>query len=365
VSKDLGRFLAEVPGAPDAAFVVAPATAADVAAILSVASREGMTVQPWGAGTHQGYGHSIAPDVVLAATRLRRIVAWEPDDLTVVTEAGATLRQIEEHLTDRRQTAGLPEHEPHATVGGVVAAGLSGWRRLRYGPTRDRVLETVSVTGDGRVIRGGARLVKNSTGYDLPRLLTGSFGSLGLIVQVCLKLWPEPEEHVTVTIDDPERAAAAYRPLAVIEDRAATRVYLGGTGAEVTAQAEALGGTETSGLDWPAPLSGSVRITLRVPAGLVRAACDRLPPHWAYQAAHGVGEIRAATDTIEPDEIRGLRDWAEAASGALAVATAPDDLAAAIDPWGTPPQSLPLQRRVKAAFDPAGIMNPGRLPGGL
>ena len=131
------------------------------------------------------------------------------------------LRDFLDQLEQRGQTAVLPEDVPGATVGGVVACGLSGWRRLRYGPTRDRVLETVSVTGDGRVIRGGARLVKNSTGYDLPRLLTGSFGSLGLIVQVCLKLWPEPEEHVTVTIDDPERAAAAYRPLAVIEDRAA------------------------------------------------------------------------------------------------------------------------------------------------
>ena len=365
MSGELAPYVAEVPGAPDAPFVVAPRTAEETSAILRIASREGMTVLPWGAGTHQGYGRPVAPDVVLATNRLQRIVAWEPDDLTFVAQAGVTLGTIETHLAGRRQTAGLPESEPDATLGGIVAAGLSGWRRLRYGPTRDRVLETVSVTGDGRVLRGGARLVKNSTGYDLPRLLAGSFGSLGLVVQVCLKLWPEPGEYATVMVDDPEQAGAAYRPLAIIEDRAATRVYLGGTGAEVAAQADALGGTGTSGLQWPEPPSGAVRITVRVPAGRVREACDRLPSHWDYRAAHGVGEIRAATDAADSAEIVALREWAEACGGALVVAAAPEDLAAQVDPWGKAPPSLSLQRRVKAAFDPAGVMNPGRLPGGL
>ncbi|NIR39303.1 MAG: FAD-binding protein, partial [Gemmatimonadetes bacterium] len=93
-----------------------------------------------------------------------RVVDWQPDDLTVVVEAGVTVGTLESMLAERGQTALLPEWGPEATVGGVVAAGISGYRRARLGPTRDRVLEVTIVTGDGRVVRGGGRVVKNVSG---------------------------------------------------------------------------------------------------------------------------------------------------------------------------------------------------------
>jgi glycolate oxidase FAD binding subunit len=362
----LAPFAADVPGAPASEITVAPASAAEAATVLATASRHRLRVLVWGAGTHQGYGYRVDPDVVLATSAFDDLLVWEPDDLTLTVGTGVTVATIEDHVGERRQSALLPESEPDATAGGIVAAGLSGWRRLRFGPTRDRVLEAVIVTGDGRVIKGGARLVKNATGYDLPRLATGSFGSLGLIVHVCFKLWPEPPERATVTISDPESAfQTAFRPLAVVEERDRSRVYLAGTDAEIAAQATDLGGTIQPGHHWPDPLDGLVRLVLRVPAGRTADAVARLAPDMSYQAAHGVGEIRIGSATTTPEAVTELRDWAESIGGALVIAAAPESLSGVVDPWGTPPASLPLQRRVKEAFDPAGVMNPGRLPGGL
>jgi hypothetical protein len=111
-------------------------------------------------------------------------------------------------------------------------------------------------------------------------------------------------------------------------------------------------------------MAGLYELVLRVPVGLVAAAVMRIRQFgWPFQAAHGVGEVRIALGTVADAELSELRDWAEASGGALVVAAAPDDNR--FDPWGTPPQSLELQRRVKAAFDPRGIANPGILPGGI
>ena len=121
-----------------------------------------------------------------AATEVRApggIRSWEPADLTVTVGAGITFAELDEALADRGQ---------EATVGGILACGLSGVRRLGLGPVRDAVLQVRFLTADGRRIAGGGPTVKNVTGYDLPRLLTGSFGTLGLIEEVTLRCRPRP-----------------------------------------------------------------------------------------------------------------------------------------------------------------------------
>ncbi len=352
------RLAADVPGAPAADVVVAPASVEEAAEALDAASEHGLRVLIWGGGTHQGYGNPVEPDMVLSTHRMARVVEWSAEDLTLVVEPGVKVVELEMRLAGAGQTAVLPEDcAAEATVGGAIAAGLSGWRRLRYGPTRDRVLEVVLATGDGRVVRAGGRVVKNVTGYDVPRLACGSFGSLGVVGQVALKLWPIPEASATVTVPDAERAAGvAVGPLAVLEVDGTAAVYLAGTPAEVEAQAEALGGELRAGLRWPAALGHPHRAVVRVPARLTRAAVERVPSGWSYQAAFGVGEVRIGGDRGELGE---LRRWAEAAGGALVVEAG----AGGVDPWGTPPPSVDLQRRVKQAFDPLGVCNPGRLPG--
>ncbi len=333
---------------------------------LRTASEHGLHILLWGGGSHQGIGYPVVPDVVLSTARLNRVVDWQPEDLTIVVEAGLTVAELETLLADRGQSAVLPERPGAATVGGVVATGVSGWRRLRYGPTRDRMLEVVLVTGDGRIATAGGRVVKNVTGYDIPRLSAGSLGALGLIGTVCLKLWPVARHAGTIPVEDAALAQQqAYRPLAVVETNTGANVYVAGTAEEVAGQAVDLGSEAHEGLQWPEPLTSPWLLSVRVPAAALVDAVARIRsdlPGAQYQAAHGVGCIAVGSDDFDLAAIVDLRSWAEQTGGALVVERSPNR-DAGIDPWGTPPASAELQRRLKAAFDPAGICNPGRLPG--
>ena len=354
---------------PEVERVIAPGALDEAATALRASSANGLSVLVWGGGTHQGIGYPVAADVVLVTTRLDRIVDWQPDDLTVVVEAGIRVADLESALAERGQSAVLPELPGDATVGGVIATGMSGWRRLRYGPTRDRMLEVVLVTGDGRVVTGGGRVVKNVTGYDIPRLATGSLGAVGLIGKVCLKLWPLPSHSGTIPVDDAAAARrTAYRPLAVIETEIGSNVYLAGTEAEVVGQAADLGSTPVPGLRWPEPLDGAWALSMRVPAAIVGDAVAKLRrvlPACRFQAAHGVGEVRIGVDTASVNEVAELRTWAEDRAGAVTVDRRPHGTDVDIDSWGAPPPALQIQRRIKAAFDPAGALNPGRSAGRL
>lgn len=350
----------ELPGAPESAFTLAPRSIRDVTAIARYATDQGLVVQVWGGGTHSGYGNPAKPDLVVAMDQLAEVETWEPDDLTIVVGAGAGVDEVETMLAERNQTLVMPERAPGATIGGVIAAGVSSLRRGRLYATRERVLEVTMVTGDGRLVRSGGRVVKNVTGFDIHRLAVGAFGSLGIIVSVCLKLLPAPPGAVTVDIDDLERASAMVRPLAVLEVDSRVRVYLQGTETEVAAQADRLGGRVISGHDWPADPDGIWQWSLRVPPARTADAVARLPDGWRYLALHGVGEIRAAS--VSHEGAPGLRSWAEDLGGNLVVAKGDPDI---LDPWGKLPPGLDLQRRLVAEFDPGRILNPGRLPGGV
>lgn len=354
--------------APDADHVVAPQTIEQLEELLSWASEEGATVLPWGGGTHQGFGPMPEAQVLLSTAALNRVVAYEPEDLTLVVEAGASVREVEAMLAEHNQTALLPEWSGDMTVGGVVAAGVSGWRRYRYGPTRDRMLEATLVTGDGRRIRGGGRVVKNVTGYDLPRLATGSLGSIGVVAEVCLKLWPLPPATATVRVNDPHEALqTAYRPLAILETATGTFVFLGGSQAEVDAQAAQLGGLTVEGLEWPDRLDvGQGTLwSLRVPPASLSEGLKQLPRSWQFIAQHGVGEAQLADPDFDSATAVELRQWAEGLGGALVLEDSVHDVRAILDPWGRPPAMLRAQRRLVAQFDPERIINPGRLPGGI
>ena len=362
----LAPYEAEIADAPNAEFTVAPPTVGDAARIMDLACEHGLRVLVWGGGTHQGYGYGVDPDVLLSTHRLDRIIDWSPDDLVAVVEAGVKVSTLEDRLSPKGQSAILSEIPGVATVGGSIAAGISGWRRLRYGPTRDRILEATVATGDGRVIRAGGRVVKNVTGYDIPRLMTGSLGSLGVIASVALKLWPVAMRGVTVTVDDPTRAlAAAYRPIAVLETNVASMVYLAGTEEALEEQITSLDGTRAEGHVWPDPLDHESVLVMRVPSRHTSTAVAQVGDAWDFCAAHGVGEIRIGSNAADADDMDRLRRWAEAHNGVLVVERLSGDVRRTFDPWGNPPAGASLQRRVKSAFDPIGICNPGKLPGGI
>jgi glycolate oxidase FAD binding subunit len=353
----------DIEDLPEAESVVSPATLEQASVLLRHASDEKIPCLFWGGGTHQDQGYEVDPKLIITTRRLAALIDWQAEDLTVVVEAGMPVADLNARLVERNQTAVLPESPGLATVGGAVAAAVSSWPRLRYGPIRDRMLQTRLVTGDGRVVTAGGRVVKNVTGYDIPRLVTGSHGALGLIGAVCLKLWPAPAFTATVAVEDVDHAlATAYRPLAVIETTVGCRVYLGGTEADVHAQAAKLESPLSPGITWPSPLSAAHQWSLRVPPRLTVEAVQRGREVGMvdFQAAHGVGDIRLAFAPPDPEAVVRLRSWAEKSGGSLSQTKG---RLAGVDPWGAPPPSLPLQQAVKAAFDPAGVSNPGRLPG--
>jgi len=342
---------------------VAPSSVEELAKVLKSATEEQRVVNVVGGGTRQGYGSPPPPDLVLETSGLAGIEEWDPDDLTVTVGAGTQVAELEAALAERSQTAVLPEVPGRSTVGGVVSAGVSSLRRARLLGTRERMLEVRLVTGDGRMIRGGGRVVKNVSGYDLPRLVVGAFGSLGVITSVCLKLWPIPPASATVTIDDIEASQHVTRPLAVLERRGVIEVFLWGTPEEVAASSGRLDGVAVEGLRWPPDPQGAYRWSVRVPPASTSAAVGRLPTGWDYLAVHGAGDIRAAS--TDSDGADGLRDWVESSGGALVVMDAPDGELDGLDPWGSPPPGLEVQRRLISQFDPGRVINPGRLAGGL
>ena len=351
---------------PPAEIALAPTTLEQASQALRMATERRMKVLVWGGGNHQGYGHRVHPDMVLITTSLNRIEVWEPEDLTIVAEAGARISQVEEMLAGERQTTVLPHRSSTATIGGALAAGLSSYKRFRYGPTRDRVLETKVVTGDGRIVRSGGRVVKNVTGYDIPRLMVGALGRMGLIGSVCLKLIPTPAAAVTVSVEDPADALAAlYRPLAVLSTPSGHRAFLWGTQAEVESQAARLGGEVLNGHAWPTVPSRLVDWSLRLPPSRLSEGLERLPEGWDYVAQQGVGIAECAADQVEIGAARELRGWAESVGGALVLTNGPETLYERIDPWGKAPAGLEYQRKLVAGFDPFGVLNGGRLPGGI
>ncbi|MGI8514757.1 MAG: FAD-binding protein [Acidimicrobiia bacterium] len=334
-----------------------PSSIDEMAETLAEATAKKRHTLIWGGGTHQGIGYRVDPDLVIFTDHLARVIDWEPDDLTVVVEGGVKIADLEALLATRGQTAVLPEDPGGGTVGGMMAAGVSGFRRARYGPTRDRILEVQVVTGDGRIVKGGGRVVKNVTGYDLPRVVVGSFGSLGVIVSCCLKLWPTPRSTATLTIE-PGRLVDVHRPLAVLSDRSSTKIYLGGTEAEVGNQVTRLGGETQNELVWPAVPYRTWAFSLRVPPQTAAGLIAGMPADADFIHQVGIGEITIAAPSS--DGMAMLRSKAEAVGGALIVTRAADD---GFDPWGTPPPTLDLQRKLIAAFDPQRVINPGRLPG--
>jgi hypothetical protein len=166
-----------------------------------------------------------------------------------------------------------------------------------------------------------------------------------------------------VAISDLEISKRVKRPLAVLERNGMIEVFLWGMPEEVVASTGRLAGEVTDGHRWPADPMGAFRWSVRVPPALTSAAIYRLPDGWDYLAIHGAGDIRAASDNVDGAE--GLRMWVEGSGGALVATEAPVGGLDGLDPWGSPPPGIEIQRRLIAQFDPGRILNPGRLPGGL
>jgi glycolate oxidase FAD binding subunit len=174
--------------------VAFPGSVEEVSAVLAACSAAGAAVVPWGGGVHMGLGGLPKKlDVILGLGRLNRVLDHEPGDMTSTVQAGMPLGDYQAHLSRHGQMLGLdPPGGDRSTIGGILAANASGPRRLRYGTARDQLIGVRVVHADGTVTKGGAKVVKNVTGYDMNKLYVGSLGTLGVIVEATFRLHPVP-----------------------------------------------------------------------------------------------------------------------------------------------------------------------------
>jgi len=174
---------------------VEPAHEAELARVLEYANRTGMRVAPRGGGTKLDWGSAPpAIDLMVSTAKFNKILEHAPGDMTITVEAGVTFSQIQSALSAHRQRLALDPLWPDvATVGGVIAANDSGALRLRYGGVRDLIIGITVVLADGTIAKSGGKVVKNVAGYDLPKLMSGALGTLGIITKAVFRLHPLPE----------------------------------------------------------------------------------------------------------------------------------------------------------------------------
>jgi glycolate oxidase FAD binding subunit len=196
------------------AVVVEPASVDEASTVLAFCSANRLAVVPRGGGTKLTWGGAPErADVMLSTARMDAVLDHAAGDLVVVAQAGCRIEALQATLAQSGQMLALDPPQAGATIGGIVATGASGPRRLRYGTPRDLVIGIKLVLSDGTIAHAGGRVVKNVAGYDLGRLFAGSFGTLGLIAEVTFRLHPIPAyaQRLDVSVETPEAAFAAVR----------------------------------------------------------------------------------------------------------------------------------------------------------
>jgi glycolate oxidase FAD binding subunit len=368
--------------------VAEPSTAEAVA----VALRDGGPVRIRGAGSKLAWGRPVEVAGELSTEPLDAIVEHNEGDLTAILQAGVPLADAQRRFAAAGQMLALDPPGAEATIGGVIATGDSGPLRQRYGAPRDLVLGVQLALPDGSVARAGSKVIKNVAGYDLAKLSSGAFGTLGVICEVSVRLHPRPAEQLTAVLrgDEPGALARAGAMLAHLplepdaldlrwEDGAgAVLARLAGPSAPGRAQAAiaAADGLEAEMVEdddalWAAQREGQrgacvVRVsTTQDGLGAVLGAARDLGARVVARASLGLAWV-ALPEGPDDALAAGVRELRAALAPApCVVLDAPAAVRAAVDPWDGEGAPLELMRAVKARFDPRNVCNPGLFVGGI
>lgn len=292
---------------------------------------------------------SATPAPTLELAGMAGVIEYEPSDLVITVGPGMSVAELDAILAVNGQECPLDDPTGASTVGGRVATALAGIRQLGVGPVRDWVLGVGFVTGEGTLRRGGGRTVKNVTGFDVPRLLCGSWGTLGALVDVTLRVRPRPrwsgwfvgEGRLT-----PERLAGLHSPSAVLVGPSTSHVLLEGHPEDATAQAREVGLRASDAPVVPGPARCAV------PVADLPELLERLPGS-GWLAQWGVGTVHLEAPDVLGDlgasnlggRVRRLR---------LDGRVEPD--------LARTPANADMHRRIRQAFDPHGVLAPWRFP---
>ena len=402
--------------------VVFPENEEQVAEILSLSSEEGWHCVPGGRGSwlHGGQPPPEGVDVLVSTERMNDISAYEPADMFIEAQAGAGLDAIERRTVECRQWLALdPPGAERGTLGALLAVGAAGPLQAGFGSPRDQVLGATLVTGDGRVLGLGGRVVKNVAGFDVLKLVTGSWGTLGMITSVTMRLHPVPATDRSLLFGGVEavagaelacRIAKAPLPLAAVELLVPGAGESGAEGSSTLVAVRILESedavdeaervvTERAGMPPVQRLEGAqsaaifdnvramedgaelvLRLSLlpsRLPelVEMTSRLSELYDPRagWGMRlAAHApTGVLRVMIARMSRSEawldraktaLGDLRRSLEVERGSLVVSQGPPELVGAIGAWGAPGPAALLNAGIQAAFDPASILAQGRLP---
>jgi glycolate oxidase FAD binding subunit len=380
---------------------------AEASEALRRTHREQMRVTFVGGGTQMSLGAPPeALDAVIHTDGLSQLVEYAPSDLVITVEAGMTLSQLQAAVAQHHQRLALDPPRPElATLGGIIATNAFGPRRTQFGSVRDLLIGITLILADGTVARGGGKVVKNVAGFDLPKVLCGSLGTLAMIATATFRLHPLPEASATVLIaarTGPQTweivkaiKAAQLEPSSIAAVRTGALWNVGvrfeGFGAGVAQQtarlreiaakigftADPLEDTQANGFwaeqegSW---IDGQVRLKIASLPNEIQKP-DLLDPvltllHGASSTWYptlGIAIVSGAPAEAESlsRAVLNLRSKLVAGGGSLVLIDAPADMRREIDVWGPKPPSFALMARLKDRFDPERRLNPGRFVGGL
>lgn len=391
--------------------VFEPASEAEAAVVVADAAAQGQTLAIEGKGSKRGLGRPVEADGVLQLAGLNGIIAYEPDELVITVRAGTALREVEAALAERNQCLAFEPHtwsldaSAEATIGGTVAAGVAGSRRVVMGGARDHLIGFRAVNGQGEVFKAGGRVVKNVTGYDLPKLAAGSFGTLFAMTEMTLRTYPRTVVPTSVVVRDldVEQACAllrkaagsaweatgfCYVPRAALarldahSDAAAslTVIRFEGSAESMAARAQgfvrALAPTATIVADeWSQILWSKLgrlkafshaKIVWRLslpPATAPRAMQSLRPNCFVVDWAGGLLWLEPGVQAPTADHVHAIT---QELGGHAMLFRASDEMRR-LSPVFAPRDeaTMALTRRLKQAFDPAGVFNPGRMYAGI
>lgn len=388
---------------------VEPANEAELARVLEYANQAGMLIAPRGGGTKMDWGPAAqAIDLMISSAKFDRILEYAPADMTVTTGAGVTIAQLQSELAQHRQRLALdPLWPDRATVGGVIATNDSGALRLRYGGVRDLIIGITVVLGDGTIATSGGKVVKNVAGYDLPKLMSGALGTLGIITRAVFRLHPLPAQSQTLSFKFLTRERANEFMLSVADSivvptgmqmrtgatgNIAVDVRIDGIAAGVAAQTETVCKLAREGEPcerkpselnfdpwqareqlWNSSASATICKLSMLPAQLssaaefVREALSENADWTLLMHSTGLAWLQAdATECAQiADFISSIRAFLASTGGTAVVLKAPPLVRQKVDLWGSAGTALPLMKRIKEQFDPRGILNRGRFVGGI